>query len=368
MSRLNPNLFRFTSRRWWTSPRLHLAAKAALAAGVAWWLALRLPGPANHYPYYAPLGAVLAMYPTVANSLRQSVQSLLGAVLGIVIALAAVAVDDPDPVSIGLVVAVGVLVAGWRWVRDQGAWIPMAALFVMLVGGRDPGGYVLGYLGQTALGVAVGIVVNLVLMPPLHISAATRSLTDLRDEIAAHLAEMARVLDETWPPARDEWVQRRHRFEPLITKVRSAMAEADDSRRVNLRARRYRREATAQYRRARELEQIAFLVRDVSDILASTAWSERSVLVLDPDLRRPISEALDALVDALHEGGIEGGAARHRAEEKLATVIRRLNEDTRHYRVEEALAASGIVLHLRRCLDALPTGDREPDSAAAVTA
>ena len=41
-------------------PRTLLALKAAVAAGLAWLVVLPFSGVADDYPYYAPLGAVVA--------------------------------------------------------------------------------------------------------------------------------------------------------------------------------------------------------------------------------------------------------------------------------------------------------------------
>ena len=53
-------------------PRLQLALKAGLAAGIAFAIAPFMPGSAADYPYYAPLGALVAMYENVAGSMRRA--------------------------------------------------------------------------------------------------------------------------------------------------------------------------------------------------------------------------------------------------------------------------------------------------------
>ena len=56
-----------SARQAATSPgRLILAAKTALAVGIAWAVAPYVPGVANEYPYYAPLGALAAAAPAAA--------------------------------------------------------------------------------------------------------------------------------------------------------------------------------------------------------------------------------------------------------------------------------------------------------------
>ena len=60
-----------------SGPRLQLAAKAGLAAGLAFLIAPLMPGAAAQYPYYAPLGALVAMYENVSGSMKQGVQTLV---------------------------------------------------------------------------------------------------------------------------------------------------------------------------------------------------------------------------------------------------------------------------------------------------
>ncbi len=67
-------------RRWWadavSADRLLLAAKTAVAAALAWYLAPFVPFAQSEYSYYAPLGVLVSMYPTVARSASSGVQAL----------------------------------------------------------------------------------------------------------------------------------------------------------------------------------------------------------------------------------------------------------------------------------------------------
>jgi uncharacterized membrane protein YgaE (UPF0421/DUF939 family) len=86
-------------RRALRGARPQLAIKSALAAAIAWQAGLLLPGAADNHPYYAPLGAVVAMYRTLASSASAAVRSLLGVCLGVGIALAANVIAPPNLVT-----------------------------------------------------------------------------------------------------------------------------------------------------------------------------------------------------------------------------------------------------------------------------
>ncbi|MET4001796.1 uncharacterized membrane protein YgaE (UPF0421/DUF939 family) [Arthrobacter sp. UYCu511] len=84
--------------------RLLLAAKTSLAVGVAWILARYMPGVADKYPYYAPLGALVSMYPTLMGSVRAGLQTLAGLFIGIALAAGVLLAGTPNILSISLAV------------------------------------------------------------------------------------------------------------------------------------------------------------------------------------------------------------------------------------------------------------------------
>lgn len=101
-------------------PRIPRAVKAAVAAVLAWLAVLPLGGAADEYPYYAPLGAVIAVSATVADSVRDSVQGVAAILLGAALAVCAGAVVPTVP-GLAVVVLLGTLVAGWWRLGEMGA-------------------------------------------------------------------------------------------------------------------------------------------------------------------------------------------------------------------------------------------------------
>ena len=53
-------------------PRFLQAVKISIAVAVAWLLSPLVPGDAQQMRYYAPLGALLSMHPTLMRSLRST--------------------------------------------------------------------------------------------------------------------------------------------------------------------------------------------------------------------------------------------------------------------------------------------------------
>ena len=87
-----------------------LATKAAVAAGIAWAVAL-LADPHSR-PYFAPLAVILIVQPTVYDSLSRAFQRVAGVVLGVAAALAVSHFLTPSGWSIAIIVFAGLLL-GW---------------------------------------------------------------------------------------------------------------------------------------------------------------------------------------------------------------------------------------------------------------
>ncbi|WP_309072568.1 aromatic acid exporter family protein [Arthrobacter sp.] len=327
--------------------RLLLAIKTALAAAVAWWLAVRVPGVAAQYPYYAPLGAVATMYPTIAGSARQGMETLLGLAVGFALALPIIFMGSVSVLSLAMVVGVGVLVAGIPRFGAGRDWIPMAAIFVLLVGGNDPEEYSFSYLLQMLVGVVVGLVVNLLIFPPLHLDGAVRGLRDFRALLARQLSDMAKAITESWPPEHEEWAEREGRLTDLGQEVRSAVQLADSSRRGNPRRRRYKRDLAADYQRLQAMERIAFHVQDMTEVLAGVIWRTPESTPLPPALVQPLADAIARTAEALDEWDPEGSTMT-RAEDAVEHLMQQISSGAAAEERIQATAALGM--DLRRIL------------------
>ncbi|GAB3632348.1 hypothetical protein GCM10027421_17010 [Microbacterium shaanxiense] len=334
------------------APRLLFAAKAALAVGIAWALAPHMPGVTDEYPYYAPLGALLSMYPTLMESAKSGLQTLLGLAVGIGLALAVVVTVGPNWWTIPLVAGVGVLLSGTGWFGVGREYVPIAALFVLIIGGQNSDDYSLGYLTQMAVGVAVGLAVNLLILPRVLTGVAAARVDDFRTQLARHLHEIGEAVSESWPPERDGWVRDASALADTSRDVRQALDEADASRKGNPRAMRGRHDTSDVHDRLEALELIAVRIRDISDALADAIWERPGGLGLNPTLAEPLSEACRRVADCIEQDE-DDSAEAHRARENAARAVRMLLDE-----VDQVAVSSGrtigpgvlICMHLRRIL------------------
>ncbi len=290
-----------------SSARLLLAAKTAIAAAIAWYLAPLVPFASSEYSYYAPLGVLVSMYPTVADSARAGAQALVGLTIGLALGLVAyVIVLGPSPqiVGVALVAGVGVAIGGVRALGTGRDWIALAALFVLLLGTRDPEGYSVSYLVTMAFGVLVGVVVNLVVVPPLYVTKASGRLSTLRDDVAAGLERIADDAESGAAPAAED------QLVTVLSAVTRDVDEAERSRRANPMGRRRRAASEENGRRLRALEravrQTIELTFAVADLPASPETHEDrlrlvrairatattvSLSILDPAMSAAVADA-----------------------------------------------------------------------------
>lgn len=338
-------------KSWIAHPRLLLAIKTAIAVGLAWVLAHLMPGVADEYPYYAPLGALISMSPTLMTSVKRGAQTLAALAIGILLAGAIIIFWEPNVFSISLVVGVGVLIAGSRWLTAGGDYVAVAALFVLIIGGQDADDYSVGYLVQMAVGITVGLGVNLLILPPLNTTTAVLRLAEFRSLLSDHLHDIGKALVETWPPEHEDWAGRSGTLGETADRVREAVAQADESRKLNPRARLHHRDLEKDYEDLADLETMTFHVRDLTQVLAAAIWESPFPAELPQDLREPLSDTIHAVADVLtlRNAGEDLTEGVDAADGALRTLLERLDQQ-RDVDPSVLSPAASVAMDLRRIL------------------
>ncbi|MFB7510300.1 hypothetical protein [Streptomyces broussonetiae] len=217
------------------------AAQATLAAGLTWQtcvLSLHVTT-----PYAGAIAALLVVETTVVATVGAAARYAAGCLLGVVIAVPGALYAEPAAAALVLVVLVSVLLGRHRLLGHHGLHVPTTAVitFALL---RDRHTGELGvHLAEIVLGIAFGLACSALLFPAVRVRSAERALEDLRLVVARHLDGLAdavvrhqrprSVLGPAWEGALDTALVRAH----------SAVDEAHESVRWNLRpaARRRRR-------------------------------------------------------------------------------------------------------------------------------
>ncbi|WP_158812952.1 aromatic acid exporter family protein [Streptomyces rimosus] len=210
-----------------------VAVRASVAAALAWQLCSSVWGTPRPAP--AVVAALLVVHPTVFRSCTAGLQYAAGCSLGALIALPAAVLVGPTWLSMSAVLLLSLLAAGHERLGAHGLHVPITAVFVLLLGpshAREIGPHLL----QIGVGISVAVLFNALLPPPLRLRAAETALDRLRAELAgvldgvADAVRKARHPDDVLDP---DW---RDRLAELTAQARSALGQAHESLRWNVRA------------------------------------------------------------------------------------------------------------------------------------
>jgi uncharacterized membrane protein YccC len=208
--------------------------KTVGAAVAAWGLAVAvfdLP-----QPFLAPWAALLTVHATVYRTLARGLQQVAAAVLGVLLAVAAGSAFGVNAVSLGLMLLVAVAAGTTRVLRDESTTAAATGLVVLLAGYSGEANVVAARLLDTAIGIAVGLLVNLLIWPPLRDRTAARQVDIIDDRLGELLADMASGLraggDAVEP---EEWVQRTRELDRDVADAWAVYRQARESGRLNVR-------------------------------------------------------------------------------------------------------------------------------------
>lgn len=337
-----------------------MAVKASVAAMAAWLIALRLPTATDQYAFYAPFGAIATMYPAVARSASQSVRAVVAIGLGAATGLGVELLLGNGVLALGLVVGIGMILAGLPWLGENRSYVPIVALFVVLLGQGDEVGYAGAYAGLFLLGAVVGVLVNAA-VPAFPLQRADHALRRLREVVADHLTDVAaQVRAGADLDTADAHAPGGETLARATDRARRAIDDLTESAHANPRAR--LRPDAAPTRRAtfRSLERAVLLVDDIYSLADDQPWGARTGTVA-PELRAPMADALTELGQAVLVVGPDDDEAGPRTEVERAMQALAVALE-RHERGAgpdpQGLVVATVLTTMRRTLAALTPADR----------
>ncbi|NIY70080.1 FUSC family protein [Streptomyces malaysiensis] len=207
---------------------LKAAAAATLAWAVSgWWLR-------DPVALMAPWVAVVLVQATVYRSLFKGLQQLVAIAAGTLLAAAAQALTGNTLASLALVLPLVMLLSNWPRLGDQGIYGPTTALFT-LTSVPVSGLTVSHRLLQAVLGAAIGIAVNALVLPPVHLRDVRENLGGLAHGAREALARMAEgLVHEDWSEeTAADWRRLSDRLQQRLESLRSARLWSHESLRLN---------------------------------------------------------------------------------------------------------------------------------------
>ncbi|MFI0710133.1 hypothetical protein ACH4SK_05665 [Streptomyces inhibens] len=219
---------------------------------------------------------LMANAPTVYRSVTEAVRNVATRATGLSLAMAVVWLLGSTAGSIAAILAIA-FVAGGRQASDK--QVASTAVLALTAATAAPAGDVVALVLVTLTGAAVGIAVNALILPPLHLGAADASVRDLSATMGSLLSDMGRGLRERQHTNRAHaWLDRARRLEELVEQAHEDMRRAEESLRWNTRCivHARRQQPSTHCHALGILHRISFQVRGIARTLADNVDDQRS--------------------------------------------------------------------------------------------
>ncbi|MER6616220.1 FUSC family protein [Streptomyces xantholiticus] len=350
-----------------SGPERDLAVQSLKAAGAAvlawalvgwWWKA--------PMALMAPWTAVVLVQSTVYRSLRAGAQQLILIGLGTLLAAGAASLTGNTMAAMALALPPAVLLGNYSRFGDQGIYAPTTAIFVLAYSSFSTTA-IAHRLFEALVGALIGIGVNALVLPPVHLRDVRENLDGLARDSAALLRTMADDMESGYDrTSAEQWYEGARRLGGAVQGLGSARRWTRESYRFNPGHRLRRHVSPPPDSRDSYWSGIAGRLESLTGTLVDTAGQWRR-LAAPPDVvlglltellgaAAEVCEADRAALTAPQPDGDARGEAMKRAWAAHGRLKGRL-PDQDH---ETATAVGGLAAQTQQLLYALEAG---PDQA-----
>ncbi|MGN0097088.1 MAG: aromatic acid exporter family protein [Corynebacterium sp.] len=210
-------------------------AKCVIAATGAWWISVTFLN--TSFPFLAPWVALLTIDATAYRTLSRGVQSTIASLLGIGVAFVVGTFLGVSLWTYALALLVGMVLARVRWIRDEGVTVATMSIFILSDGFSEQQQQFGDRMMEIGAGVVVGIVVNLLVLPPLRDRQASRYVDNVNRRMGSVLENMGEEFASSWDTDRaDAWINETDSISEELNSAWSVVRFARESRRANPRS------------------------------------------------------------------------------------------------------------------------------------
>ncbi|MCZ7413207.1 MULTISPECIES: FUSC family protein [unclassified Streptomyces] len=226
-------MVKFVQRR--NEPVVVQTVRSATAATLAYIAALWLLG-SRPPPLLAPLTALLVVQVTLYATLTSGIRRVNAVVAGVLIAVGFSALVGLSWWSLGLLI-ISALVLGH--VVRAGEFVPEVAISAMLVlGVSHATELALSRVLETVIGAVVGLLFNIVFLPPVWVESAGEEIEDLAGRMRRLLLDLGEEISGHHPVERAaERLHEARRLDHDVVEVDASLVRAEESVRLNPRVR-----------------------------------------------------------------------------------------------------------------------------------
>ncbi|MFD7612447.1 aromatic acid exporter family protein [Streptomyces sp. NPDC059828] len=271
--------------------------KAAGAAVLAWTVTGWWWG--GSVTLMAPWAAVALVQVTVYRSVVSAAQQVTVIALGAVVASMAAAFTGSTTMAMVIVLPVTVLLGTWTRFGTQGIYASTTAVLVLAYGSTsfaDVGHRLL----ETLIGALIGISVNALVLPPVHVRDVHTHLDRLAQEAASLLRAVGTGVERGYDRADAErWHDRARRLDGSLAELRDARGWTKESYRFNPGYRLRRRgPALPPSELDAAWEPVVHHLMSLTRLLADTVGEAPSLRLPPADALEPLGEVLRHAADA----------------------------------------------------------------------
>lgn len=206
--------------------------KGVIAATFAWWFSMFVLE--TEMPFLAPWTALLTVHATVYQSISRGTQSAVSSVIGVGLSFVIGNYLGVEVWTYALALLIGLIAARLRWIRDEGVAIATTAIFLLSSGFEDQQPLLLDRILEVGVGVAVGIAVNLLIIPPLRDQQAARHVDSVNRRMGKVLVDMADQMAQDWDTDNaDDWISEARSMEQDTAAAWDLVRSARESHRAN---------------------------------------------------------------------------------------------------------------------------------------
>lgn len=206
--------------------------KTVIAATLAWWLAVHVLD--SPMPFLAPWVALLTVYPTVYQSLLRGAQTTIASWVGVGLSFTIGHLLGVGLWTFALAIVLGLAASRIPGIRDEGVAIATTAVFVLGDGFTQQQPMLIDRIIEVAVGASVGLLVNLLLVPPLRDRQAARYVDHINLRMGRVLIDMADALQESGGEQDgDAWAEEISSMTDDLATAWESVRDARESRRAN---------------------------------------------------------------------------------------------------------------------------------------
>ncbi|MFL6127856.1 MAG: FUSC family protein [Mycobacteriales bacterium] len=303
-------------------------AKTTLAAVLSFVIADLLNTSAT--PVLAPLTALLVVQLTMYETFRHGLERIFSVLAGVLVAVGLASVVGLTWWSLGAVVALSLVVGRALRLGPHLLEVPISAMLVLAVTNAEDVAVERVY--ETLIGSAVGVLVNLLIAPPLYMQPAGDALGELADRTAGVLRGLARQLRTDWSrSAADHWLEEARALGTEVARADETLGRAEQSARLNPRGRAVRRGQPRLRAALTGLEHVHVSLRGLARGLLDRTYYlpvGEQAQAYPEEARHALADVLEAAAEAVWEIGEVARVSRpddtrRRVERQLIELERR---------------------------------------------